>query len=48
MLNEQIGEKIEGSGLEISSSVNGRSWRHKKFDGIRRATKNKASESSRR
>ena len=47
MFNNQIGEKVEATSLAIGSSVNGWSWRQKKFDGIHGVTENKASESGR-
>ena len=47
MSYKQIGEKVEARSLAIGSSVNGWSWRQKKFDGIHGVTENKASESGR-
>ena len=47
IFDEQIGEKVEATSLAIGSSVNGWSWRQKKFDGIHGVTENKASESGR-
>jgi hypothetical protein len=48
VFEQQISKKIEAAGLEIGSSMNSRGRGHKKFDGIRGATEDKAGEGSRR
>ena len=48
MLDKQIGENVEGTGLEIGSGLNGRSRRNKQFDSICGATKNKTSKKNSR
>jgi hypothetical protein len=48
VLNEQIGEEVEAAGLEVSGGMDSRGRRHKKFNGVRGAAKNKANEGGRR
>jgi hypothetical protein len=48
MLNEQIGEEVETTGFEVGSSLDRRSRRHEKFNGIRGAAEDKAGKTHRR
>ncbi len=48
VFDEQISKAVEATSLEVGVVVEGRSRWHKKFDGIRRAAENNASESRRR
>ena len=48
VLEEQVRKEVEATSFEVGGGMNGRGRRHKKFDGVRRATENKASKSRRR
>ena len=39
VFQKQIGQKVEATGFEVRSSLNGRGRGHKQIDRIRRATK---------
>jgi hypothetical protein len=47
VLEEQIREEIETTGLEIGSGADGRGRRHEKFNSIRRTTERETKESGR-